>query len=247
MSDTVSDHSADHQHSALQTYYSEYLINVKHTTRSTVGHYRGALDRISEMLREKNLVQNSIYEINNIEKLFELRQIIELDPQFIEMNRRGNRMYRAALNNYCQFASGDAFENIRDDIEKLDTPQPKAVNRLEWGRSDILRRQVIASADYLCDIDHSHESFISERTNEPYMEGHHAIPLRNQKNFEYSLDVYANIVCLCPICHRKIHYGLVIEREKMIHQIYFERIGRLRNSGIDVDMEKFTDLAMTSR
>lgn len=86
--------------------------------------------------------------------------------------------------------------------------------------------------------------FIAESTQHPYMEGHHAIPITMQDHFEKSIDVYANIVCLCPICHRKIHFGLTCERTKMIHQIYEERAERLKNSGIDIGRSEFTELAL---
>ena len=34
------------------------------------------------------------------------------------------------------------------------------------------------------------------------------IPMKKQQTFSTSLDVYANVVCLCPVCHRLLHYGL---------------------------------------
>ena len=77
------------------------------------------------------------------------------------------------------------------------------------------------------------------------MEGHHAIPMRFQKSFEWNLDVYANIICLCPICHRKIHFGMKKERTKMIHQIYEERSERLKNSGISLGRDDFTKIAIS--
>ena len=87
MSDTVSDHSADHQHSALQTYYSEYLINVKHTTRSTVGHYRGALDRISEMLREKKTCKQIIESASRPIKDLDNRLTLEAVKSFRQIQQ----------------------------------------------------------------------------------------------------------------------------------------------------------------
>ena len=64
------------------------------------------------------------------------------------------------------------------------------------------------------------------------MESHHLIPISFQPNFEYSLDVYSNIVCLCPICHRQIHYGLINDRKKLLSVLFEKREERLINSGI---------------
>ena len=76
------------------------------------------------------------------------------------------------------------------------------------------------------------------------MEGHHALPMNAQAQFHVSLDIYANIICLCPLCHRKIHYGLLDDRVSMIKQIYDQRASRLANSGIEISRNDFVDVAV---
>ena len=98
-------------------------------------------------------------------------------------------------------------------------------------------------ADYCCEIDETHQTFIAENTNKPYMEGHHAIPMRFQEQFDHSLDVYANIICLCPLCHRRIHHGLSKDRELMANKIYLSRADRLANSGIELSRDNFLKFA----
>lgn len=122
--------------------------------------------------------------------------------------------------------------------------QPHAVQKIEWARSNILREQALVFAGYACEIDKRHESFIAEKTNKAYMEGHHAIPMNNQPRFKHSLDVYANIVCLCPICHRRIHHGIEIDRIHMMNTIYAKRADRLANSGIQLSQEEFAQFAL---
>ncbi|MBY0001439.1 HNH endonuclease [Priestia aryabhattai] len=39
------------------------------------------------------------------------------------------------------------------------------------------------------------------------MEAHHLIPMKKQNDYQNSIDVDGNIICLCPTCHRKIHVG----------------------------------------
>lgn len=74
------------------------------------------------------------------------------------------------------------------------------------------------------------------------MEGHHAIPMCYQDKFDQSIDVYANIICLCPICHRLMHFGKSDEKMKISNQIYETRKGRLEVSGIKISKTEFTSL-----
>lgn len=67
------------------------------------------------------------------------------------------------------------------------------------------------------------------------MEPHHLIPLEFQDYFEYSLDVEANIICLCSNCHNEIHYGL--NNKILIKKFYDERIEALRACGLDISLE----------
>ena len=179
--------------------------------------------------------------------LASIRDILYADPDFIDLNERGKRMYSAGLNNYFKFASGEDFKTILGGIEKLDIPiapeLPVVVEQKVWKRSNILRVQVFTSAQYKCEIDGSHDKFIAERTKKPYMEGHHAIPMRLQDKFNNSLDVYANIICLCPICHRKIHHGMKNEKALMLAKIYNDRADRLAESGLSISKAVFEEMA----
>ena len=233
--------------SALKEYYARYLQTVRGLTLSSVRHYLDALNNISRRLAFKQLVQIDIYEIMDLDYLESVRDILYADPEFIELNDRGKRMYSAGLNNYIRFASGKDFTKMFGKMEQMDTPlkpePPTTIEQTVWKRSNILRIQTLISADYKCEIDNRHETFLAEKTGKPYMESHHAIPLRQQPHFDNSLDIYANLVCLCPICHRKIHYGIQPERENMIKIIYHNRAGRLANSGICLSQHEFIQLS----
>ena len=130
----------------------------------------------------------------------------------------------------------------------MDIPVPvKAVTgkrMISWNRSGIIRNQALEMAEYRCEIEITHESFIAERNHKLYMEGHHVIPMKKQMNFKNSLDVYANIVCLCPTCHRKIHYGVKDDRIKMGEKIYLDRSDRLANSGIRLSKREFLSIIL---
>ena len=76
------------------------------------------------------------------------------------------------------------------------------------------------------------------------MEGHHVLPMKYQHKFTKSLDVYANIICLCPICHRLLHYGIDTEKEGILDRIYYERSDRLATSGIKISKKEFKNLVI---
>ena len=233
----------------LKEYYGRYLSEIRGLSLSSVKHYYDALNNISRRLKEKGLVQQDIYEIMDLDYLRDVREILYSDPEFVELNERGRRMYSSGLNNYCRFASGEELSGRRNSVTKMDTPfpigKPTVLTRSAWKRSNILRLQALTFADFSCEINKNHETFIAESNNKPYMESHHAIPMKLQGTFEHSLDVYANIICLCPVCHRKIHYGLKSEKTRMIHQIFENRAERLTNSGIDLSRNEFTEVALT--
>lgn len=76
----------------------------------------------------------------------------------------------------------------------------------------------------------NHNTFKAQRTGECfYFEGHHIIPLSKQENIDRNIDVEANITCLCPTCHRKIHHGLDEDRRKMVEALYVLYAEQLRN------------------
>lgn len=228
--------------------YEKYLLDVKGLKESSVRHYFVALNTISKILKEMDVIKDNIFEIEELETLYDVKHILETSPEYIEMNNRGNRMYSSGLSNYLQFTNGEVFAG-KDELEELDMPQKKremAVEKLsaKWKHSGIVRVQAIKAANHTCEMDGSHTTFIAERDKKPYAEGHHIIPMKRQDAFEYSLDVYANIICLCPLCHRKIHYGISEEREEMYKVIYYNRYDRLAKSGLKISVDDMKTLCM---
>lgn len=233
--------------SVLKEYYARYLTDVRGLSMSSVKHYIDALNNISKRLKQKGLVEQDVYEIRDLERLDFVRTVLYEDPDFIASNERGKRMYSAGLNNYCRFAAGEGFYEIQSKMVILDVPvAPEAaitVQQSVWKRSGILRAQAIEMAGYACEMDQGHQTFIAETSKKPYMEGHHALPMNTQEHFEVSLDVYANIICLCPICHRRIHHGIKQDRIDMAKRIYDARVPRLVNCGIKLSEAEFVEVA----
>jgi 5-methylcytosine-specific restriction protein A len=87
-------------------------------------------------------------------------------------------------------------------------------------------------------------TFIARSTGQAYMEGHHLIPMKYQSQFDCGIDVYANVVCLCPTCHRLLHFGRDTERRHAVEQLFDLRSERLIHSGIDLSKKDFLELVL---
>ena len=132
--------------------------------------------------------------------------------------------------------------NYADDIPEA--PQDKRPPMLSskgkrtWPRNPKIAKKALEKANYLCEIDGKHITFISNASKKNYMEPHHIIPMNEQDNFEKSLDVVGNLISCCPTCHRKIHYAEKAVRDKIIEKIYAERKGILEKYGLFITLEE---------
>lgn len=232
----------------LMTYYTKYLKEIRKVSDSTVKHYQDALRYISKYLVQKEKLKQTVYEIQDIEELETIKSYLYTDPHFMALDKRGHQMYSAGFNNYFKFASGEGFGDIRQQIKVMDIEVPVKERQISstfsWKRSSIIKTQSIESAGYQCEINPLHETFTAKSTGHPYMEGHHALPMKYQGKFTKSLDVYANIVCLCPTCHRLLHYGVDAEKENVLDKIYYDRSDRLAVSGIEISKTDFKRLVV---
>ena len=43
-----------------------------------------------------------------------------------------------------------------------------------------------------------------------------------------------NIVCICPVCHRQVHFGSKTEKEAILKVLYDYQIGSLRKAGLEL-------------
>ena len=106
-----------------------------------------------------------------------------------------------------------------------------------------LGKNAIIRANYKCAFssdDKPHETFIKEN-GKPYMEIHHLIPIKYQNAFSNKLDTDANLVPLCPLCHKKIHHGNSNDVKKMLVTLYNERKELLAKSGIGISIDKLLE------
>lgn len=219
----------------------------------SVNHYAGeSIRKINEMLRNIDPDFSSIYEVESFDELLVLRDKLFSNPDFIALNTRGNNMYSAGFNRFVEFAEGSEFLAVGEKIQLMDVREPAPAYRVQKERTVPNRKSlrihhVEEACNFTCEIDSAHKTFIAEATNRNYVEGHHIIPLQFQKEFECNLDCYANILVLCPTCHRFLHYGLIDERRYAYKRIYDERYPRFEKTGILLDRPSFLEMVTEPR
>lgn len=124
-------------------------------------------------------------------------------------------------------------------------PQKPAGSMISNGR-EVCRRSTqrainaMGRANYQCEINPEHESFVRRSNKKPYVEAHHLIPLAYWRDFEYSIDVEANIVALCSTCHNRIHLGE--DSKDLVKTLYEKRKEELEQSGIGIDLDSLLNM-----
>lgn len=128
-----------------------------------------------------------------------------------------------------------------NSISAWGTKRPKA-NPIKTNGQDVYPRnknialKALDSANYSCEINATHPTFIRRNSDKNYTEPHHLIPLAFSGNFSYSLDIEENIISLCSNCHNEIHYGK--NAAQLIRQLFSARKDALKQAGIDITIDE---------
>jgi len=227
----------------LIEYFKQYIKITRGISDSTVKHYITAINTINTLLSKYNFPISDVFSVKSLSELNAIKIFLEQNEEFIQKDTVGNRMYSVAFNHFYRFSCDD-HDFYKTEIDKMDIkiPKLKVVETVHYTRNQIISTHAIEAANYQCENHAEHKTFTSASTNKPFMEGHHLIPMKKQSEFDVSLDVYANIICLCPICHRLLHYGIVSEKEYLADKLFENRQIRLIHSGIDISRNDFKKL-----
>ena len=231
----------------VENNFIKYCTQIRRISKSSAKHYCDSINRISKELSNLGIYDvNHIYEIDSLNRLLEIKELLANSNEFNKLNKKGHQMYSAGLNRYLEFAKGDDITS-EAKLSLIDTPvpiKPQSIikERIGAKRDRIIVNQVMKAEGYLCEIDFHHKTFIAKSTEMPYMEAHHLIPLKLQYNLDKSLDVYANLVVLCPTCHRLLHFAKNDEKKSTLEKLFEERQDRLYDSGIKIQRNEFFEL-----
>ncbi|MGG3641173.1 hypothetical protein ABES38_07295 [Bacillus gobiensis] len=226
----------------------------------SIGRYSKAIDTISSELVDYGLQRINLF--NRTDTAF-IDTILN-NSEFRKKNDKGNRMYSTALKYFKKFIEqyedkeyidellkeeiefekyikdnpADVSRGIIEDKPK-DKPNHRLVNNKKvWSRNPKYASEAVADADYLCEFDNQHLHFISKFNQKNYVEAHHLIPMQYQEQFECSLDIHANIVSICSVCHKKIHFGLFEDKKEILKKLFNKRRERLKAGGIYIDINQ---------
>ena len=139
--------------------------------------------------------------------------------------------------NILHFISSFKGDIVKEKYEIKNKSESKAIKRDPQVTMNALYR-----ANYKCEYLDSHKTFIRKNKPVNYTEGHHLIPLEYQDQYQFNLDVEANVVSLCSHCHNQIHYGK--DFEDILNKIYKERKERLKICGLNVEYDELVKMYM---
>lgn len=180
--------------------------------------------------------------VNGMEFKPEKKNNIELKNDFIDQED----------NNY-QNGIIEAFKD-KDDKEDTSNYEYKEKPKKQKKKNDFAKimsvrdarvgKKALQLANFQCEINKNHNTFISNTTLKNYVEAHHLIPMKyyHSDKFKYSIDNEANIVVLCPTCHRKLHFGQPEDKKELIRIMYATKIKKLEKANIYIKLDKLLEL-----
>lgn len=231
----------------LLEYFKQYIKVSRGVTDKSVGHYITGINTINSLLEKYDYPIKNVFEVEKLEDLDGILLFLSNNEEFKKKDSVGHHMYSVAFKHFYRFACEDK-EFFSCNIENMDIPvtKPQKITTTStvWKRNQILITQAIDGAHHLCEHNREHLTFTAKSTGKAYMEGHHLIPLKYQGEFNCGTDVYANIVCLCPVCHRLLHFGADSEKTYAAEKLFDDRKERLIHSGIDISKKYFLELVI---
>ncbi len=147
-----------------------------------------------------------------------------------------DEIYQNEISEGDSIYAGNELNDLKNRI-----PEQKSKSSSTRYKTDAkLARTVLKMNNYECEnaklLGVEHKTFISKKGVQ-YQEAHHLIPMKAQKDFIQNLDVFENIVCLCPLCHKAIHNANRDGKLDILTRIYGAKISSLKSIGINVSLE----------
>ena len=151
-------------------------------------------------------------------------------------------LVRIRSNDFVRFWYDQVMAGAMELSRVGDVPALISVaSREVWRRNSEVADRVRAKG--VCEVCGTKETFINNDGRQ-YFEGHHLIQMSRQSLFKVSLDVPSNVVCLCPKCHRFLHFGRVQDRKLFLMKIYRRRADDLVKAGISKSEMQFLRQAL---
>ena len=205
------------------------------------GHIIGKKYDFDQMPSDDDLIRD-IYDLitiyQSIKTLFSKRSVEEFYDYLVEKEKGNINLITVEK----EVNTSNALKPNKSIIDDVPKPKKEAViddkGVRRYPRDPQVAANALSQEDYLCVYNRSHFTFKAKGSEHMYVEAHHLIPLKESDRFgENSIDVEANIVSLCSVCHDCIHHGTNEDKEKIIKNLYEKRKERLKKAGIYVSLE----------
>lgn len=164
-------------------------------------------------------------------KINELKELYNYFKKGVFLYALMNESDKLLQNDYNAECSPETFTDI---AHEKPTECYKGETNV-YNRSAQVVANALAYAKNTCEYECGVNLFLRKDNLTNYTEAHHLIPLSFQNEFPNSLDVEANVISLCPACHRRMHYGSDIEI--MLNILFDKRVARLEKCGIYINYD----------
>ena len=168
------------------------------------------------------------------------KALLKLYPELdlIGLNEEEDENLISDLKNSTMAEVDDTFEYTGGKKKK---PTPVFMNgHKTYPRDRQIAINALAHAHFKCEVDEMHPTFIRKKSDRPYTEPHHLVPMSFSDSFDVSLDREENIVSLCSNCHNEIHYGR--DAMVLIEKLYSDRKELLESIGITITLDELLEM-----
>ena len=132
----------------------------------------------------------------------------------------------------------DDYAEVELEIAENRMPEEVEIGtRKRYKTDQKIIKTYIKSKGYICENNSKHITFTANTTGNNYVEGHHLIPMKAQKDFSVNIDRSENLVSLCPVCHRQVHLGTKEECQNVLQKLYELKKEELERIGISITFE----------
>ncbi|SEO09000.1 5-methylcytosine-specific restriction enzyme A [Terribacillus saccharophilus] len=170
--------------------------------------------------------------------------LLSEDGHYLEEDLEQEEVYQDNVQLALDSTLDETEEAIEADNESLPRPDPvlDRSRRQRWPRDARVAARALRLSKYKCALDESHTSFTSKVTGKRYLEMHHLVPMKYQGEFDVKLDREAQLLALCPTCHRQIHHGTDDEKEIILRKLFYDRRDRLEAIGIEIGFKELRNM-----
>ncbi|MFA9556730.1 hypothetical protein ACERII_05470 [Evansella sp. AB-rgal1] len=83
--------------------FIKWMKNYSELSQSSINKYSGAINTISRELKDSSITDRNLYYVDSAVEIEKLKELYFSINEYIEKDKRGNRMYSRALKYYIEF------------------------------------------------------------------------------------------------------------------------------------------------